>query len=158
MSTDATTPAEDRIVVGVDGSKSSQQALRWARFLAGTTGCAIEAVIAWQPLSAYSWGTMGWAAYPGDWDPAADAHKVLTDNVEEVFGPDVAATITMTAREGGAAQVLLEASAGARMLVVGSRGHGGFAGLLLGSVSSACAEHASCPVLVVHGETAPPPA
>jgi len=52
--------------------------------------------------------------------------------------------------------VLLEVSSGARMLVVGSRGHGGFAGLLLGSVSAACAEHGDCPVLVVHGTTAPP--
>jgi nucleotide-binding universal stress UspA family protein len=153
MSTEQTPPAEDRIVVGVDGSKSSQQALRWARFLADTTGCSMEAVIAWQPLSAYSWGTMGWAAYPADWDPAADAGKAITDTVEEAFGPSPAADITITVREGGAAQVLLEASVGARMLVVGSRGHGGFAGLLLGSVSSACAEHASCPVLVVHGQT-----
>jgi nucleotide-binding universal stress UspA family protein len=153
MSTAQTRPADNRIVVGVDGSKSSHQALRWARFLADTTGCSVEAVMAWQPLSAYSWATMGWAAYPGDWDPAADAHKALTDAVEEVFGATPPANLTIAVREGGAAQVLLEAGAGARMLVVGSRGHGGFAGLLLGSVSSACAEHASCPVLVVHGET-----
>lgn len=60
-------------------------------------------------------------------------------------------------REGNAARVLLEASQGARMLVVGSRGHGGFTGLLLGSVSAACTEHAACPVLVLHGTTPPPP-
>ena len=58
--------------------------------------------------------------------------------------------------EGNAAKVLLEASEGARMLVVGSRGHGGFSGLLLGSVSAACAEHARCPVVVVHGDGPPP--
>ncbi|MDD0857766.1 universal stress protein [Arthrobacter alpinus] len=53
---------------------------------------------------------------------------------------------------GTPARVLMEHSKSAQMLIVGSRGHGGFAGMLLGSVSSACAEHAGCPVLVVHGE------
>lgn len=57
---------------------------------------------------------------------------------------------------GGAAKVLLNQSAGAQMLVVGSRGHGGFIGLLLGSVSAACAEHARCPVLIVHGNDESP--
>ena len=58
--------------------------------------------------------------------------------------------------EGGAAGVLLDASQGAIMLVVGSRGHGGFTGLLLGSVSANVAEHATCPVLVIHGDQGPP--
>jgi nucleotide-binding universal stress UspA family protein len=57
-----------------------------------------------------------------------------------------------------AAKVLLDVSQGAIMLVVGSRGHGGFAGLLLGSVSANVAEHAPCPVLVIHGDQAEPPA
>jgi nucleotide-binding universal stress UspA family protein len=59
-------------------------------------------------------------------------------------------------REGGAAKVLLEVSEGAAMVIVGSRGHGGFTGLLLGSVSANVAEHASCPVLIIHGDQAPP--
>ena len=63
----------------------------------------------------------------------------------------------MTVREGGPAHALIEMSGGARMLVVGNRGHGGFAGLLLGSVSAACAEHASSPVLIIPGMTPPPP-
>jgi nucleotide-binding universal stress UspA family protein len=75
-----------------------------------------------------------------------------------VFGGRRPPGLRTDVREGNAARVLLEASEGARMLVVGSRGHGGFAGLLLGSVSAACAEHASCPVLVLHGTTPPPPA
>jgi nucleotide-binding universal stress UspA family protein len=84
--------------------------------------------------------------------------KVLDDTVLAVFGDQPPAGLQRQVREGGAAKVLLEAGEGAIMLVVGSRGHGGFAGLLLGSVSANVAEHASCPVLVIHGDQAPPPA
>jgi nucleotide-binding universal stress UspA family protein len=73
-----------------------------------------------------------------------------------VFGGDRPAGLVTRVEQGGAARILIDVSQGANLLVVGSRGHGGFAGLLLGSVSSACAEHAACPVLVVHGETPPP--
>lgn len=144
-----------RIVVGVDGSKSCHEALRWGRFLAESTGATLEAVTAWQPMYAYSWAAAGWAAISADWDPAVEAQKMLSATVDEVFSSDLPCGITLTVREGGAAHVLLEASDDAQTLVVGSRGHGGFAGLLLGSVSAACAEHAICPVLVVHGNTAP---
>ena len=66
------------------------------------------------------------------------------------------ARLQATVADGSPAKTLLQISEGARMLVVGSRGHGGFTGLLLGSVSAACTEHAHCPVLVVHGPTPPP--
>jgi nucleotide-binding universal stress UspA family protein len=146
----------NRIVVGVDGSEPSKQALRWAQFLARTTGVHLEVVNAWQPYAAYGWGVYGMGAVLGDWDAGRDAEKVLVEAVDEVFGAHRPATLQTTVREGHAAKVLLDVSHGARMLVVGSRGHGGFAGLLLGSVSANCAEHATCPVLVVHGETPPP--
>jgi nucleotide-binding universal stress UspA family protein len=157
MITQESAPTGDRVIVGVDGSKSSHEALRWARFMADATGSTLEAIMGWQWTSAYGAGTPGWVAFPPDWDPARDARRVLTDTVAEVFGPTPPEGMVMTVREGGAAHALIEMSGGARMLVVGSRGHGGFAGLLLGSVSAACAEHASCPVLVIHGMTPPPP-
>jgi nucleotide-binding universal stress UspA family protein len=155
MSVEQSQPS-NRVVVGVDGSKPSHEALRWAKFMAEATGSTVEAVVAWQPMPAFSWGTVGWPTIPTDWDPAEDARLMLTAVVDEVFGPTRPEGMTLTVAEGGAAPVLIEVSGGARMLVVGSRGHGGFAGLLLGSVSAACAEHASCPVLVIHGTTSPP--
>jgi len=151
VSIDQTTPApaRDHIVVGVDGSESSEQALRWAAFHARTTGATLDAVAVWKPLAAY--GSVG------DWNPVEGLRAVVDETLAKVFGDQRPPGLEIVVREGGAARVLLEASRGARMLVVGSRGHGGFAGLLLGSVSSACAAHATCPVLVVHGATPPPP-
>lgn len=139
-----------RIVVGVDGSLPSQQALRWAAQLAAMSGAHLEAVAAWDYPSMY-----GWAPGP-EWDPAADAEKGLTASVDEVFGASRPADMRLTVQEGYPAKVLLDASDGALMLIVGSRGHGGFAGILLGSVSASVAEHATCPVLVIHGDQAPP--
>jgi nucleotide-binding universal stress UspA family protein len=147
------TSSGDRVVVGVDGSEPSQQALRWGLFLAQATGATIDAVIAWMiPTFA------GAGVWPPEWNPEQDAADALHGTVTEVLGEHPPVPVREIVTEGGAAQVLLEASKGARVLVVGSRGHGGFAGLLLGSVSTACAEHAPGAVLVVHGETPPPPA
>lgn len=151
------TPAEDRhVVVGVDGSEPSKQALRWGHFIARASASTLEVVAAWQPYNAY--GTMGggWSVMPADWNPAQDAEKALTSTIDEVFGEHRPAGLQLTVREGNAAPVLLEVSQGARLLVVGSRGHGGFSGLFLGSVSAACTEHATCPVLVLHGDTPAP--
>jgi nucleotide-binding universal stress UspA family protein len=133
-----------RIVVGVDGSDSSVQALDWAARQAELTGDVLEVITTWE------WpGSYGWAApLPEDWDPQADMTKVL----DEILGqlrqahPDV--TVRLRVVEGHPAPVLIEASRGADLLVVGSRGHGEFAGMLLGSVSEHCVSHAHCPVLV----------
>lgn len=144
---------EHRIVVGVDGSEHSQKALRWAAFLAATFGAKLEAVTAWEYPPGY-----GWASVPPEWDPGRDMENVLKETLRTVFGDHPPAGIVAQVREGGAARVLLDAAEGASMLVVGSRGHGGFVGLLLGSVSANVAEHAACPVLIIHGDQPLPPA
>ncbi|MFZ2176054.1 MAG: universal stress protein [Rhodococcus sp. (in: high G+C Gram-positive bacteria)] len=143
MTSDST--SDRRIVVGVDGSESSIDALRWAARLAGPLGADIEAVAAWEFPTYY-----GLAAVPADYRPDVDAAQILTDSLTSAFGDTAPAGLHESVREGHPARVLVEASRGAEMLIVGSRGHGGFTGLLLGSVSSHCAEHAACPVLVVH--------
>jgi nucleotide-binding universal stress UspA family protein len=141
------TAVRPRIVVGVDGSPESKQALRWAAQLAGLTGANIDVVTAWQyPVS------FGWAAVPYDGSFSPDVEKALVAAVDEVFGERRPTNVALTVREGNATAVLLAESKGALMLVVGSRGHGGFAGLMLGSVSAHVAEHAHVPVLVVHGD------
>lgn len=148
--------AVGRVVVGVDGSASSDHALLWAHFLAHTFRTDLEIVTAWH--SPMIWAGAEWAAIPPDgWDPATDATTTVESAIDRVLDGSQRSRILVNVREGGAARVLLEASEGAQTLVVGSRGHGGFAGLLLGSVSAACAEHATCPVLVVRGDRPPPP-
>ncbi|MGO8958854.1 MAG: universal stress protein [Streptosporangiaceae bacterium] len=145
---------EPRIVVGVDGSRSAQEALRWAAHFAAIFAAQLDVVAAWEYPPSY-----GWAAIAPEWDPTQDMMKLLDDTVHAVFGDQPPPPgMQMLIREGGAAKVLLEASDGASMLVVGSRGHGGFAGLLLGSVSANVAEHAPCPVFIVHGDRLPLPA
>lgn len=137
------------IVVGVDGSEQSQLALHWAAQLAPCLDCRIEAVIAWRFPSAYSF------VIPDGWDPEHDAQCALEAAVDAAFGDGRPDGLRLLVRQGLPAKVLLDASVGARMLIVGSRGHGGFTGLLLGSVSSVVAEHAPCPVLVVHPASPP---
>ncbi len=136
-----------RIVVGVDGSESSKAALRWAARLAPVVGDEIEAILAWEYPTNFGWAAGG---IPEDWRPDVDAAQALNAVLDDVFGDQRPSGLTVSTREGHAAAVLLEASRDAAMLIVGSRGHGGFASLLLGSVSTVCAEHGHCPVLVVH--------
>jgi nucleotide-binding universal stress UspA family protein len=138
-----------RIVAGVDGSQSSIEALRWAvrqgELIAGT----VDAVIAWQyPIIT---GGLGWAPISGldDTDYAELATKALSDSVGQV---DTAGNVPIQqiVLAGNPAQVLLDLAADADLLVVGSRGHGGFADALIGSTSQRCVHHARCPVVVVH--------
>lgn len=135
-----------RIVVGIDGSEPSKQALRWAARLAPVEGATIEAIAAWEiPMSFDRFVLL--AGY----SPREDVEKALTECVDDVFGSERPADLRLTVTEGNPAQVLLRAAEGAHLVIVGSRGHGGFIGVLLGSVSSRVAELSPCPVLVVHG-------
>jgi len=147
--------AAPRIVVGVDGSASSRAALRWAVVQAKLTGSTVDAVIAWQVPTVI--GSTGWAPVyvleEGDFAEAAK--KQVQRAIDEVV--DSAGTQLVHAKvvKGHPAQVLLDAAAGADLLVVGSRGHGGFADALLGSVGLYCVHHAHCPVLIVRGHPEP---
>ncbi|GIF18840.1 nucleotide-binding universal stress UspA family protein [Actinoplanes tereljensis] len=147
----AQTDLENRyIVVGVDSSQGSRAALGWALTQARLTGAAVEAVAAWQQPATYeySYGALPFPS-PGD-GIAAITEKILAETVAEVVGTAAQPVdVRIKVAHGPAAQVLLEAAAGAELLVVGSRGHGAFAGMLLGSVSQHCTQHAPCPVIVI---------
>jgi nucleotide-binding universal stress UspA family protein len=138
-------PADGRIVVGVDGSDSSVRALSWAARQAELTGSSLEVITTWEWPTDYGWAL----PFPSGWDPSADAQKVLDQTVEPMQQAHPTVAIRATVVEGHPAPVLINASTGAALLVVGSRGHGEFAGMLVGSVSEHCVTHAHCPVLVM---------
>jgi nucleotide-binding universal stress UspA family protein len=137
------------IVVGVDGSAPSLTALRWAHALAPLLKAHIRAVTCWQFQIAVGTFT------PLLWNPEEEAREVCAAAVAEAFHDVPPAGLEMVASQGPPAKVLVEESKTAQIVIVGSRGRGGFEGLLLGAVSATVAEHAKCPVLVVHGTDLP---
>jgi len=142
------------IVVGVDGSEASRAALRWALEEARLRGAKLRAVYAW---IAPQIGGRGYIP-PELLDPELlrrTAQERLDALVSDVAGDSSGAELEAVVGQGTAAKVLLDAACDAELLVVGSRGHGGFAGLLLGSVSQHCAHHSSCPVVIVRGRAHP---
>jgi nucleotide-binding universal stress UspA family protein len=146
------------IVVGIDGSEDSKDALRWAARQAELTATTLTVVTAWQlPVSFGTvWqmpATYGKSHDLSQVDFAADAKKTLDATLEEVLGADAHVSVTPQLVSGRAAPVLIEASRHAALLVVGRSGHGGFAGMLIGSVSQHCVSHAACPVVVVRHST-----
>jgi nucleotide-binding universal stress UspA family protein len=139
-----------RIVVGVDGSPSSVHALEWAIHQAELTGDVIDAVHAWHFPNDYG---MPVADVP---DFAGLAAEILDKAIAEARNAtheSAPAEIRPVVLEGNPAQALLDMAKGADLLVVGSRGHGGFTGALLGSVSQHVVHHSPCPVVVVRGRT-----
>ncbi|MFF2044196.1 universal stress protein [Kitasatospora sp. NPDC058170] len=146
--------ANPRIVVGVDGSPASAQALRWAVDYARLTGGTVHAIAAWEYPAFYGWA--GLTVPPAEgFNPEELAGRTLSDTVRGVVGDDPGVKITEAVLPGNAARALLDAAQGASLVVVGSRGLGGFSGALLGSVSRHLTEHAPCPVVVVRDTQEP---
>jgi nucleotide-binding universal stress UspA family protein len=141
-----------KIVVGVDGSDASMDALRWARREALAHGATLHVVSAWSyPIQGILPQPVGSTVIE---ELIQGTKGLVRDMLEKVHvdHPDEVETTTAVAR-GAPAQVLIAASRDADLLVVGARGLGGFKGLLLGSVSQQCVQHAPCPVVVVHSST-----
>ena len=143
---------QSKIVVGVDGSDSSKAALGWSIRQAKLTGAPLQVVATWQYPTNYGWAI----AWPENLDFAGDSAKVLDKAIEEAAadlesGPAV--EITRSVFEGHPAVVLMKLAEDAALVVVGCRGHGEFAGMLLGSVSEHLATHAPCPVAIFRNRT-----
>ncbi len=135
------------VVVGIDGSESSKDALRWALVYARLTGLTVHLVTTWEYPTAYGWSV----AVPLDVDLSSDAKAVQDAVLAEVVGEGGAGDVVVrgSVLEGHPSPVLLHEAADATLMVLGSRGHGEFAGMLLGSVSQHCVAHSRCPVVVV---------
>jgi nucleotide-binding universal stress UspA family protein len=140
----------NRIVVGVDGSDSSRKALRWAYEEAAHHGASITAVSTWHPPALPM--TPPYGAVPPEGyvsQPKQDALDLLERFVSGLDVREPAVDVRTEVEEGNPAEVLIERSTEADLVVVGSRGYGGFKGMLLGSTSQHLVAHAGCPVVVV---------
>lgn len=134
-----------KIIVGVDGSEASVEALRQAQVLAGPMNADVEAIACWEFPQMYDgYVIMGIDGFE------ENARKTLEEAVSRAFGPQTPDNVRTRLIQGEPKSSLMEAGKTADMLVVGRRGRGGFGGLLLGSVSSSLIAQATCPVLVVH--------
>lgn len=148
----AVTPDQDhqgRVVVGVDRSEHSVKALRWAADEARRRGLPLHVMYAWEGLGVEIARDSGWVKAPTFELEREAATKVIDRMVADVVGSDTRLEVVDAPVPGQAAAALIEASADADLVVVGSRGGGGFAGLRLGSVSEQVVHHAHCPVVVV---------
>jgi nucleotide-binding universal stress UspA family protein len=139
------------IVVGVDGSNSSRAALQWAYDEAAHHGAVLTVVNAWHPPTlpmAPPYGHLPPEGYESQ--PQREAMALLEQFTSQLVPQTPAVDVRTSVEEGkNPAEVLIERSGEADLLVVGSRGHGGFVGMLLGSVSQSLVAHANCPVVVV---------
>ncbi|MGP8010388.1 MAG: universal stress protein [Acidimicrobiales bacterium] len=131
-------------MAGIDGSPASVRALEWAAHQAEFTRASLEIVASWEWPTSY-----GWTIIPDGFDPGDELKKILEPIVSTLQSahPDLEMSLKLV--EGHPAPVLIRESVGADLLVVGSRGHGEFIGMLIGSTSEHCVTNAHCPVVVV---------
>ena len=147
-----------KIVVGIDGSSESAAALRWAAEEASLRGALVEAVHAWTfvPMTTPADSGLvpvGWAESTEMLDATREAaERLAAEQVRDVLGEKSDVTVSLV--QADAAEALVEAAAGAELLVVGNRGRGSFKEALLGSTSGRVADRAPCPVVIVraHGD------
>lgn len=141
------------IVVGIDGSDGSRAALRWAIEEGRVRDATVQAVFAWHSSAVAGLASIG--AFPARdlIEEAARTELARIVDEEQLEGRTDPVVVTSLV-ESSPAPALLEAADGADLLVVGSRGHGAFSGMLLGSVSQHCVTHSPCPVVVVPTTTA----
>jgi len=137
----------ERIVVAIDGSSASLDALRWAIDHAERLGAVVEALHVWQIPNEYG---VPIPNVPGETFEAT-AKRALQGSIDEVLGDRTDAPIEAVTLQGYPPKILVDRSKTADLLVVGSRGRGALAGTLLGSVSLHCVTHGQCPVVVVRG-------
>jgi nucleotide-binding universal stress UspA family protein len=142
--TSASQSSGGRVVVGFDGSPSSLDALSWAAQQAERTAASLEVVMCWQWPSSYGWAV----PVPEGFDPESEVRGTLDTALASLRNAHSGVAIEGRVVHGHPSPVLVEASKGADLLVVGSRGHSEFVGMVIGSVSEYCAAHAHCPVLV----------
>jgi len=140
---------QELVVVGVDGSAESVAALRWAARYATATGARVRALLAWHYPGAAGGPPIEKA--PAAIHDQTDAQMQETLDAAIAKAGQEAAGVEKTTAYGHPAQVLIEASKEAGLLVVGRHGHGAFTGMLLGSVSIHCVTGAHCPVVVIRG-------
>ncbi|GAA0896050.1 universal stress protein [Virgisporangium aurantiacum] len=143
------TPERKTIVVGVDGSPGSRKALTWAAAEAAVHGAELVVVNVWEHTLMPPAGSVSVSEHfvPDSSQRTADD---LVQVIKDELGDDPPVLVRPEVKQGRPAKVLIEESADADLLVVGKRGHGGFVGLVLGSVSQHVAAYAKCPVTVVH--------
>jgi nucleotide-binding universal stress UspA family protein len=148
-----------RIVVGVDGSEHSMDAVKWAAHQAELMGAELVLVSVWGWPKSYGDPTIGDPTIggpmpmpPPDYNPATHAEHDLDAAEQTVRKAHPELPLRRLAIDGPPAPVLVEASSSATLLVVGSRGRGAFMGMLLGSVSQHCVTNAKCPVVVIRNE------